>query len=107
MKMYHSTSVENYQSIISDGFLSAPVYLTPSKKIAEEYGANNSPEFVIIEVNVDEAGFCADAEFVKGQMEADQAIEESLSNGSVFIDEDVSVAGHIASHYEDYEEVGL
>ena len=93
MKMYHSTSVEAAKEIKTDGFLVGPVYLTPSRKIAEAYGANNSDKFFVIELDVDESLFCADAEFVKGEMSIDQAVEESLSNGSVYIDGDLSIEG--------------
>lgn len=105
MKMFHSTSLANYQSIINCGSLSGPVYLATTKELAADYGSNNGPDFVVIELCVDGSELCADMEFVKGEMSVEDAVEESLSNGSCFIDGDVSIAGHTVYEYEDFEEV--
>lgn len=105
MKMYHSTSLDNYQSILADGFLSGPVYLAVDKKMAADYGANNGPDFVVMELNVGRESLCADMEFVKGELNIEDAVEESLNNGSAYIDGDIDVAGHTAYKYEDFEEI--
>lgn len=102
MRMYHSTSIEAAEKIKDSGSIRGPVYLTPKLEIAEEYGANNSSDFVIIAVDVDEALFCADLEFVKC---GDDALAESLENGSVYVDGDVAVASAEFIRYEDYEAV--
>ena len=103
MTMYHGTTKENYSKIVKTNTLNAPVYLTPNKNTAEDYAANNSADYMVIEIDVDESLFIADGEFVSG-MEEDW-IAESLENGSIYVDTDIDIKNADVTIYEDFEEM--
>ena len=103
MTMYHGTTKDNYKIIQKTNILNAPVFLTPEKRIAVEYAANNAADFVIIEVEVDETLFQADREFVSGLSE--DWLKESLGNGSVYIDSEMGIESAKITVFQDYEEV--
>jgi len=103
MTMYHGTTKTAYELIKENNVLNAPVYLTPNKQTAENYAANNSADYIVIEIEVDESLFQADREFVSGMEE--NWLEESLNNGSIYIDSDISIDNAKITVYEDYEEL--
>lgn len=98
--LYHGTPKFNYNSIIAEGELSGPVYLTPRKELAEDYAANNSADYVVFEIEVDRGLLNYDAEFVN-----EYCVEASLEAGSVYVDGPVSISNAKVTFYEDYEEV--
>jgi len=100
IKLFHGTPLEQYEEIKNDGFLCGPVYLTPCKKTAEDYAANNSPDFVVIEVEVRFDDLRADSEFV-----SEYCVQSSLDAGSVYVDGNVSIKKADVTFYEDYSEV--
>ena len=102
MTMYHGTTKDNYEIIQKTNILNAPVYLSPEKRISVEYAANNAADFVIIEVEVDETLFQADREFVSGLSE--DWLKESLENGSVYVDDEISIESAKITEFQDYEE---
>lgn len=101
MTMYHGTTKANYEMIKIDGYLIAPVYLTPMKRTAEDYAGNNSSDFIVFEINIDEKLFMADDEFCKENF----TVEESLNNGSIYIDSNIDISKSNITKYEDYEEI--
>jgi RNA:NAD 2'-phosphotransferase (TPT1/KptA family) len=103
MTMYHGTTKDNYNLIKETGILNSHVYLTPEKQIAVDYAANNSADYVVIEIEVDESLFQADREFVSGMEE--NWVEESLDNGSIYVDCNVEIKNATITVYEDYEEL--
>jgi len=103
MTMYHGTTKTAFSEIGKTNILNAPVYLTPKKQIAEDYAANNSADYIVIEIEVDESLFQADREFVSGLEE--NWLEESLDNGSIYIDSNISIDNAKITVYEDYEEL--
>ncbi len=103
MRMYHGTTKTAYEEIKKNNILNAPVYLTPDKQTAIDYAANNSTDFAVIEIEVDESLFQADNEFVSGWEE--DRLKESLNNGSIRIDSDLLIDGAKITLYEDYEEL--
>ena len=103
MTMYHGTTKTAFIEIGKTNILNAPVYLTPKKQIAEDYAANNSADYIVIEIEVDESLFQADREFVSGLEE--NWLEESLDNGSIYIDSNISIDNAKITVYEDYEEL--
>ncbi len=102
--MYHGTTKEAFEQIKNDGILNAPVYLTPDFDTAADYAANNSADYVVITVDVDESLFCADNEFISGD-DCLNPVEASLESGSVFIDSEVAIDGATFAFFEDYEEI--
>lgn len=100
VKLYHGTPMSQFEEIKEDGFLFGPVYLTPCKKAAEDYAANNSPDFVVIEVEVDYSLLNADSEFV-----SEYCVDSSLEAGSVYVEGNVSIENAEVYFYEDYSEV--
>lgn len=99
MTMYHGTL--SIDQIVSDGFLRGPVYLTPDKNLAEDYAANNSPDYSVIEMEIAESLFVADREFVK----SGGGVQESLENGSIRLESDLILENVKITNYIDYEEV--
>lgn len=98
--LYHGTPKSAYEEIIADGFLIGPVYLTPNKNTAEEYAANNSPDYVVFEVEIEYSELNIDREFV-----SEHSIEASLEAGSVFVNGNVGIEGAIITIFENYCEV--
>lgn len=103
MTMYHGTTKTAYEEIKKTNILNGPVYLSPIKQTAVDYASNNSADFIVIEIEVDESLFQADREFVSG-FENDW-LEESLNNGSIYIDANISIDNAKITVYEDYEEL--
>lgn len=101
--LYHGTTLENGKSILNDGVINGPVYMSPSIKTAEDYAANNSSDYMIFELEIafDELEY--DAEFING--DTDDLVQESLDAGSVFVDGDVSIENAQVKTFIDYEEV--
>jgi len=89
MRLYHGTTKDSFDGIKKAGVINGRVYLTPEYQTAKDYAENNSDEIVIIEVEIDYNELNADREFVKSG-EVDW-LEESLENGSCYIDRDISV----------------
>lgn len=98
--LYHGTTKENFESIIADGVLCGPVYLTPNKSTAEDYAANNSPDYMVFEVKVCFDDLNYDDEFV-----SEGCVYASLEAGSVYVDGNVSIKDAKVTKYEDYEEI--
>lgn len=97
--LYNGTPKFNYSSIVADGALSGPVYLTPRKELAEDYAANNSADYVVFEIEIDRDLLNYDAEFV-----SEHCVDASMDAGSVYVDGDVSISNARVTFYEDYEE---
>ena len=95
--LFHGTTKENYEMIKKDGFLHAPVYMTPNKTTAEDYAANNSANYAVFEVDVEYSELEYDSECV-----CSHSVEESLDAGSVYVDRNVCIARAIVTHYNDY-----
>jgi len=98
--LYHGTTKENAELIKQSGKLSAPVYMTPNFDTAEEYAANNSPDYVVIELYVDESDLTYDSEFCGNESDL---IQESLENGSVVSEVDLDITNCDFKYFEDYE----
>jgi len=62
IKLYHGTTPEAYDEIMQSGILNAPVYMTPRKDIAEQYGDN------VVSVMVDENALGIDLDLPSGKL---------------------------------------
>lgn len=52
MKLFHSTTRANAESIKEGGFINSPVNFFPSLEAAEDFGSNITHDFVVIQVDL-------------------------------------------------------
>lgn len=95
MTLYHGTTKNNFNQIMTSGMINGQVYLSPSAQIAEDYALNNSCDIVVIEVELEISELSADLEFVKNG--DSDFLEESLENGSCFADRDILVSEFVST----------
>jgi len=62
--LYHGTDEAGHAGIMSDGYIAAPVFLSPDRRAAEDY-ADGGP---VIEVQVDPAILCVDLDLPGGRL---------------------------------------
>ena len=85
IELYHGTSYDNYNEIVKTGQLIGPVYFTPVKNMAHEYGD------VVITL-------CVNTEQIKIDWESTDydpymSVEEAIAEGiSLYIEDNVEVS---------------
>lgn len=83
MRLFHGTSADAATAIMAQGFIRGPVYLTPRREMAEEYGP------CVIEVDVPISSLRQD---YTAQVDDDEDIAEWLRRGkSAYTNGDVEV----------------
>lgn len=85
MRLYHGTTQIAATSIIADGYIRGPVFLTARKDMAENYGA----VVIACDVNVSDLNEDYDTENPIDDMTTEQW---ARSGRSVYVDDDVAIA---------------
>lgn len=88
--LYHGTSNEAAEEIQADGELLGPVYMTPSREVAERYVFDWDDAGVIVEISIDIADLSVDMETRNDVISVEDAIG---SGAAVFSKRAVSAAG--------------